>query len=731
MLMQGDFDMNSVHAYTDSLKEALKHTMLNQEVIFRNQVHELHHLYMVQITLMKNLGCKEFDRYISGIDSAQSSLMPPINLIRDVSLLKETRLSTIPMVNEAVKFCHVTEVASSRSLSQELSGEWGMDWKLQQMSFDLQLPADLYSSLADKDFPNKRNVLDLLKDTSDSCAGNISDAVDLTLSLSLGEDSRRREGAKKTISCPQAVINLEDSTEGINSNEVEHAPSLGCIPSITSAGGKLESHESILSDPTTPSCVKQDISHNFADSSSIVNSHQCCQEQHAYNQEIKESKNDSQCNYMSLDKHQKLASYEARVMDLNNIDLNDSSYHSNDPMVTYPSTGSSSGGYREIVGKDKEESYRTTIWRKEINDCSNETSGMCQQDVTVNFALTNPDNKNKITELWHSDSKLSGVCETEASVGALKSVFGLPMDLCEEHGSCCSDLKSKKDKSMSESRSELLNDLNNTCEVATQVSCEMSEVEDTVYLCSGRNQNPGQDKHENKSSASYMSCCTVDNVPKTTESGIEAGNSSIPPSDQLSETCMHSQVAKILSGGQDQRSPNCSEFQQEFINDKEETAKQDILVQSAAESLISMLNSACSQDYSTRTGSNEIINEESEQPQSSSDSFELIALKLTESSSGDFSVSSKPFELNDVDKNNIGVKWRRGRRMKDFQKDILPVLVSLSRHEICEDINIMEGVLRSKEYRKNRAKLADEESWCLPSKSRRTRYNYTRQRNFL
>lgn len=159
-----------------------------------------------------------------------------------------------------------------------------MDRNLQQMSFDLQLPADLYSSLADKNFPNKRNVSDLLKDTSDHHAGNISDAVDLTLSLSLGEDSRRREGTKKTLSCPQAVINLEDSTEGIYSDEVEHAPSLGCICSITSSGRKLESHESILSDPTSPSCVKQDISHDFADSSSLVNSHECCQEQHSCNQ---------------------------------------------------------------------------------------------------------------------------------------------------------------------------------------------------------------------------------------------------------------------------------------------------------------------------------------------------------------------------------------------------------------------------------------------------------------
>jgi hypothetical protein len=44
MLMQGDFDLNSVQICTRSLEEALKQTMLNQEVIFRKQVCG-HHQY--------------------------------------------------------------------------------------------------------------------------------------------------------------------------------------------------------------------------------------------------------------------------------------------------------------------------------------------------------------------------------------------------------------------------------------------------------------------------------------------------------------------------------------------------------------------------------------------------------------------------------------------------------------------------------------------------------------
>lgn len=38
MLMLGDFDLNSMQGYTDSLKDIFKQTMLNQEIVFRKQV---------------------------------------------------------------------------------------------------------------------------------------------------------------------------------------------------------------------------------------------------------------------------------------------------------------------------------------------------------------------------------------------------------------------------------------------------------------------------------------------------------------------------------------------------------------------------------------------------------------------------------------------------------------------------------------------------------------------
>lgn len=58
MLVQQDFDLNSVHIYTDSLKDVLKKTMLNQEIIFRKQVWVEHnHTINLIITVCNALLC--------------------------------------------------------------------------------------------------------------------------------------------------------------------------------------------------------------------------------------------------------------------------------------------------------------------------------------------------------------------------------------------------------------------------------------------------------------------------------------------------------------------------------------------------------------------------------------------------------------------------------------------------------------------------------------------------
>lgn len=159
----------------------------------------------------------------------------------------------------------------------------------------------------------------------------------------------------------------------------------------------------------------------------------------------------------------------------------------------------------------------------------------------------------------------------------------------------------------------------------------------------------------------------------------------------------------------------------------------DSHVQNAAESLvrISLESPISDPDFAAKSGSDEIERDVRDEPVRPCDSYESMVLRQTETSADDYCVSSNAFDVNEMDKKESPIKLRRGRRLKDFQKDILPSLATLSRHEIREDINIIEGVLRSREYKRLRSKAAKEENkWFTPVKGRRSRLNYVGRRYY-
>ncbi|CAN4124556.1 unnamed protein product [Withania somnifera] len=85
------------------------------------------------------------------------------------------------------------------------------------------------------------------------------------------------------------------------------------------------------------------------------------------------------------------------------------------------------------------------------------------------------------------------------------------------------------------------------------------------------------------------------------------------------------------------------------------------------------------------------------------DYFEAMTLQLTETKEEDY--MPKPFvpevqTVEDAGASSLTNRprrgnARRGRQRKDFQRDILPGLVSLSRHEVTEDIQIFGGLMRA------------------------------------
>lgn len=151
----------------------------------------------------------------------------------------------------------------------------------------------------------------------------------------------------------------------------------------------------------------------------------------------------------------------------------------------------------------------------------------------------------------------------------------------------------------------------------------------------------------------------------------------------------------------------------------------DITVRAGAVSLV-YLSSQCSKRHEQdsviiieskkRKG---WCNDEREASESSSESFESIVLREQECSVDEYCVSSWGPPL--LDEKDGRIKLRRGRRMKDFRKEILPSLASLSRQEICEDIKIMELAIRSREYKKYRSKTVTKTDGVSSVRARRSR----------
>ncbi|XP_056847560.1 uncharacterized protein LOC108819257 [Raphanus sativus] len=233
------------------------------------------------------------------------------------------------------------------------------------------------------------------------------------------------------------------------------------------------------------------------------------------------------------------------------------------------------------------------------------------------------------------------------------------------------------DELVSEPRYCFLQDLNCPYIEETETSCEKSGIDDVpTPLCSPKCQNV-HEKDGTASPASYTSCCTTENNLRTR------------PLDPSCRTRLEFPATEV--------SPE---------NEEEEFSK---AIQMAAESLVHISAVSYQDQESKPVSRTNTLSQNQDSECCSCDSYELHTLGISETNTEEeFCVSSMAMdELNKMTRDNnkeIGLKLRRGRRMKNFQKEILPSLTSLSRHEIREDINILEAVLRSREYKKMQGK---------------------------
>lgn len=137
----------------------------------------------------------------------------------------------------------------------------------------------------------------------------------------------------------------------------------------------------------------------------------------------------------------------------------------------------------------------------------------------------------------------------------------------------------------------------------------------------------------------------------------------------------------------------------------------ELLASTAAQTLVSLFTDSAAWITDSHCSNNQADAQDGgDEPQVSLDSFEEGVMNLEAlRDDGDSVTVTAP----DKDGPSCGIKLRRGRGMRDFQREILPGLVSLARHEICDDLHAI-----GYEIRKTRQRRAPRDKYGPSTRSR-------------
>ena len=357
-------------------------------------------------------------------------------------------------------------------------------------------------------------------------------------------------------------------------------------------------------------------------------------------------------------------SHEAGRFDLNHVQFNDSCY-SGDNIVASHSTASSSYIFGISFDSTARATFPSMSMGKESCKCSNEASDILQWDDTVNSDLINSHSKSETT-----DPKCHDIIQSEADLTGNKAISQIGS--CNDLDQCMSDPENRNVGSILRFSHGEFTDPFSTNMIIRPVNCENCTNDESLYPCRSPSEVKDGDGHILVTSC--KSSCTVDN-----SGGVKTGQSQISLG-----------AVNLVSADQHLGTENGNELGHDSLK-RVEPPEVEMGMRTAAQLLInfSMGISWSNPDSSSKTESVK-VDKKMEKPECS-DSYEQIALELEECNADDYCVSSKPFEIEGLEKRDFGFKLKRGRRLKDFQREILPGITCLARHEIQEDINVMVG----------------------------------------
>ncbi|WOK94378.1 hypothetical protein Cni_G03080 [Canna indica] len=158
--------------------ELIRNTMMKHEEIFRNQLHELHHLYRIQKMLIAELRSKGLN------------LQSPANANSSTVTDATTRLWSSTSISETSHNSHVNNMLSLKKLNICSKDPWRV-----QKTFDLEQPTEEYN-LTDESTARKQSILHgkhLKEERNTEGPHNWTDdenGIELTLSIGCGTDKK-------------------------------------------------------------------------------------------------------------------------------------------------------------------------------------------------------------------------------------------------------------------------------------------------------------------------------------------------------------------------------------------------------------------------------------------------------------------------------------------------------------------------------------------------------------
>ncbi|OIS99600.1 PREDICTED: uncharacterized protein LOC109231205 [Nicotiana attenuata] len=670
MLVSGDYDLSLSLRYEEPVKEALKDTILRQEYTFKKQVYELHRLYDTQKSMMKDLSWKELDAVNFSREGRQANPVAFGNCIRPSSMPAEKRICSVPKVFNWL---------------QEQRGTFP---GFQQQLSNPQICSPHYlDHIADKNLDKRHGLCSSLENSIERNhyyhGGVVHRPEEVNLSLSIGRNHLKTSARTKTFN---RIIDLEESDE--------------TLPD-TKTGGRSKTWKNIIdleeSDLTLSNGeLKPKSPLKPVAQASYAGYKRDYQSTHSFNNSIKNNWFDgTPRNYFVSDGSTICVEQNSFA---EGVEQCEGSLLSKDISVKRKIIFSDERAFLDLNKSLPDDSN----WREQNDNSSNETSAFVHQRI-LNSA---------------TGSSSSGYKSME-NVGVDQFSINLNRPLPNNSESPCSLIRNSKYK-----KPDLIVEfLERDDQVPRTPEMKVKKAKhDAMSSPECKTPDIVKDTGSDRCPSSSKSSCLEDisSGVETMQSGIQSGNSS-------SSHCNAFQNSETLEAN---KSPHQEDVDSSSNSDdqKGKTSEVDGLIIRGAVSLV-YLALECSEP-SNANNMNKIKGENMEQPQCSLDSFEEMVLKQPESSVDDYSATSNAFEVNDTEGKDNGITLKRGRRMKDFQRDIMPSLATLSRHEICEDIKIMETALRSREYKRLRSKTTSGHKWFNPVRNRRSRLNYVGRKHY-